>query len=142
MITVTVTTTLSPGALCSTGICQNGGLCYQTSSTGFYCSCAYGFSGILCQYADPCLSSPCKNGATCVSLLTSSQYFCLCPDRYTGINCDTDLANQCLFNNGNCQNGATCLVSSATYEVSCACPALFTGVRCDQYLNPCFTING
>lgn len=38
-----------------------------------------------CAVTDNCLSSPCKNKASCVNGI--NQYACVCPPMYTGKNC-------------------------------------------------------
>jgi hypothetical protein len=50
---------------CSTHPCQNGATCADTSS-GFKCTCAPGYSGVICAtHVDDCSPNPCKNGGTC-----------------------------------------------------------------------------
>ncbi|CAN9498315.1 unnamed protein product [Ophioblennius macclurei] len=51
-----------------------------------------------------CLSSPCKNGATCTRHVDS--YVCKCPPRFHGYNCDkVRVTSQgCRFRNGKCEH--------------------------------------
>lgn len=136
------TQTLMAGNLCSASICQNQGICYQTSATSFYCKCQIGYSGLLCQFDDPCVSTPCKNAATCISLPTVNIFYCVCPSGYSGLNCEVSLRDQCKYNNGNCLNGASCVFDESSQTNQCVCLPLYTGNRCDQYMNPCFSTFG
>ncbi|XP_028994524.1 coagulation factor VII-like isoform X2 [Betta splendens] len=53
---------------------------------------------------DQCLSSPCKNGATCTRHL--STYVCKCPAGFHGSNCDKIRLtfNGCRYRNGGCEH--------------------------------------
>jgi len=48
---------------------------------------------LLLTEEDNCLSSPCLNGATCISDLTG--YRCLCELGFTGTDCETGLCRFC-----------------------------------------------
>lgn len=57
-----------------------------------------------CQ-SNPCLSVPCKNGATCKAVDESaSEYSCICPIGFQGANCEDRLdpcdSNPCGYNEG------------------------------------------
>ncbi|KAM7375590.1 hypothetical protein PAMA_014615 [Pampus argenteus] len=54
---------------------------------------------------DHCLSSPCKNGATCTNSLTNT-YVCKCPPGFQGHNCDKVrlTSNGCHSRNGDCEH--------------------------------------
>ncbi len=73
---------------------------------------------------DPCKDQICLNGGTCV------EGDCVCPNGYSGANCETvDLcAGITCFNNGVCVNGA------------CECPPGYSGTNC-QSADPCADIN-
>ena len=57
------------GSLNNTGVCSMATKCLCRQSialTLFRCACKDGFSGVLCEDdASACLSSPCRNGASC-----------------------------------------------------------------------------
>jgi hypothetical protein len=36
-----------------------------------------------------CANAPCRNGGTCVGINNNSNYYCLCPQGYTGVACST-----------------------------------------------------
>lgn len=63
-----------------------------------------------------CLSSPCKNGGTCIDLYL--KVFCICPPQWQGSFCDQDI-NECELFAGTdlgCQNGATCRNTIGSYQ--------------------------
>ena len=43
---------------------------------------------------DPCNSDPCRNGGTCAAA-NSTDFRCLCPDGYTGVDCEVNI-DDCL----------------------------------------------
>ncbi|XP_019967813.1 coagulation factor VII [Paralichthys olivaceus] len=53
---------------------------------------------------DHCLSSPCKNGATCTRHVNT--YFCKCPPRFHGYNCNKvrSTSSNCRYGNGGCEH--------------------------------------
>ncbi|XP_058475601.1 coagulation factor VII [Solea solea] len=53
---------------------------------------------------DHCLSSPCKNGATCTRHVDT--YVCKCPPRFHGYNCDKvrSTVKGCRYRNGGCEH--------------------------------------
>ena len=79
---------------------------------------------------DDCLSSPCKNGATCTDEVFA--YTCTCASGWTGKNCDTDI-NECDLHV--CQNNATCLNLDGTYN--CTCKPGFSDFNCSTDINEC-----
>lgn len=49
------------------------------------CRCPPGLGGDNCsQHLDPCARISCLNGGTCLVNSTSLDYFCACPEGYTG----------------------------------------------------------
>ncbi|XP_041360351.1 cadherin-related tumor suppressor-like [Gigantopelta aegis] len=65
--------------------CQNGGSCINTKGS-FYCKCADGFYGNLCESSSHCRSHPCLNGGTCRDV--SNSYVCQCKYEYFGSRCE------------------------------------------------------
>lgn len=51
----------------------------------------------ICSYLDsscnedPCISNPCQSNGTCLSILSSTNYTCKCPEQYTGYRCESYL---------------------------------------------------
>nr|XP_054763175.1 sushi, nidogen and EGF-like domain-containing protein 1 [Lytechinus pictus] len=89
---------------------------------------------------NPCLSDPCQNEGRCFSDAENTQYACLCPGSFSGINCEiTDssptatstpaLINPCLSDP--CQNGGSCFSQSDNTAYRCMCPDTFIGTNCE-----------
>ncbi len=63
----------------------------------YSCFCPAGFTGMTTRYTcdtriDLCYSSPCQNGATCVS--TEEEAICLCTRGFTGKSCETPVPEE------------------------------------------------
>lgn len=65
---------------------------------------------------DQCQSSPCQNGGKCEDGM--STYTCWCPARFSGKNCELEMAKQCNVNNGGCMH--FCIVDKI-YGAVCDC---------------------
>ena len=81
---------------------------------------------------DECLSSPCKNGATCADSTDDSEigfheYECFCSAGWEGFNCDVDI-DECASNP--CENGAACAESSSVGEVVTDAVCVIFGGEC------------
>lgn len=92
------------------------------------------------------MSSPCKNGATCVDLYKN--FTCKCAQNFTGSTCE-----DCIIGNVGpdcsevfdgcktfepCQNGGTCrnvLTNDLGYE--CDCPGGWIDSKCTTRIDPC-----
>ncbi|XP_038602347.1 lactadherin isoform X2 [Tachyglossus aculeatus] len=124
----------SPGDLCESSLCQNGGTCLsEVDGSPFFCICPDGFTGKVCNETErgPCFPNPCLNNAECQVLADShrgdvfAQYVCKCPDGYKGIHCQ-DNENEC--SSQPCLNGGTCLDLDGDY--ACKCRSPFLGKTC------------
>ncbi|CAG2191311.1 unnamed protein product [Mytilus edulis] len=75
---------------------------------------------------NPCERSPqpCQNQGTCIST-GGSRYTCLCPEGFTGHNCQTDI-DDC--SGVMCYNGGTCIDGLASF--TCNCAEHYTGTHC------------
>ncbi|XP_068705343.1 fibropellin-1-like isoform X2 [Montipora foliosa] len=93
---------------------------------------------------NPCLSNPCQNGGTCVTIDINGgkAYLCECPEGFKGINCE-----QAVCTPGYCLNGGIC--KPVNKQPTCICQAGYTGPRCGKkpitpsdycHPNPC--LNG
>ncbi|ALC40622.1 stan [Drosophila busckii] len=74
----------------------------------FACSCPEGFTGskehYLCDTeVDLCYSQPCLHGGSC--LRREGGYTCVCDAAYTGVNCETSLAELPACMTPNCEHG-------------------------------------
>ncbi|XP_069793960.1 protein crumbs homolog 1 isoform X2 [Narcine bancroftii] len=83
-----------------------------------------------------CLSSPCKNNATCEDLI--GDYICHCPQipvSFTGKNCE-ELFDVCASHP--CQHNATCKSNLGTTNFFCDCPP--GHISCEISINKCASI--
>ncbi|CAH3185759.1 unnamed protein product [Porites lobata] len=72
---------------CELRPCLNNATCIPVGKTGFFCSCAPGYTGQKCEFtlADPLKSNICVNGGV---ELSSSDRLCNCPLGYGGRRCN------------------------------------------------------
>lgn len=113
--------------------CLNGGACEDMPNQQFKCICPPGFAGGLlesssgqlhemegcwdvifvfaglrCEFEDPCLVKPCKNGARCFSNNLGKRE-CQCPAGFTGEDCSVDV-NECeIEERSPCEQNGTCI---------------------------------
>ncbi|XP_048837555.1 protocadherin Fat 4 isoform X3 [Brienomyrus brachyistius] len=105
--------------------------------------------------SNPCLTSPCQNGATCSRSIYISQDFavlesptvilvsprqmeifnCSCLTGFTGTRCETDI-DEC--NKDLCRHGATCINYPGGF--SCQCMRGFTGKHCSSDIDECQSV--
>jgi cathepsin L len=99
---------------CASSPCRNNAVCAQTSS-GFTCTCAAGYTGLLCQSdINECLSKPCLNSGACVQKTTGPGFTCTCAAGFTGLLCQSALAPAVIptpVDSGLLANGLTGAVS-------------------------------
>ncbi|XP_066269343.1 fibropellin-3-like [Branchiostoma lanceolatum] len=115
---------------CSWQLCQNNGTCTDHVNQ-FFCTCASGFNGTLCETdIDECSSNPCQSGGTCSDGVDG--YNCTCLSGYAGSNCETDV-DECA--GSPCQNGGTC--EEGISQFSCTCAYGFNGTLCDIDVDEC-----
>ena len=121
-------------AVCEVNVCENGGICSVLPS-GLACTCLSGFTGSRCEISlDPCQSSPCLNGGTCLRALNNT-YRCICPLELNGAHCELQY-DACSFYNP-CMNGATCDLVNSQYK--CDCAEFYSGNYCEDYSSICET---
>ncbi|NWY62911.1 FA7 factor, partial [Chionis minor] len=90
---------------------------------------------------NPCLTNPCNNGGVCK--IRHYNYFCICPPRFGGDNCEkgdeclcVSVAEkfECWYKNGGCWQ--YCRDSSSAFRVVCSCAKGYSlhadGKRCVQ----------
>ena len=100
---------------CSSSPCGNDGMCVNTIDRNYTCVCKSQWAGANCETGqcyfiifryilmplllldnfsslhleiNPCSSSPCGNGGTCINTLVGN-YTCICKIQWTGTNCET-----------------------------------------------------
>jgi hypothetical protein len=116
---------------CLSSPCINGGTCVGSTSNGWSCVCASGFSGSDCSAnVDECASCPCLQGGRCRDQV--GRFVCDCTPGTTGSRCETQV-NECL--SSPCWNGGTC--QDGVVSFGCVCMERFTGTRCETVLSPC-----
>ncbi|XP_071607795.1 coagulation factor IX-like [Heliangelus exortis] len=80
---------------------------------------------------NPCSTNPCKNGGVCK--IRHYNYFCICPPKFGGDNCEKEKL-ECWYKNGGCWQ--YCQDSSSSFHVVCSCARDYTlhedGKRCVQ----------
>jgi len=120
---------------CTPDFCLNGGTCGRELDV-LKCSCASGYTGNRCEQAiNPCDSSPCLSGGTCIELSVGG-FSCLCPADRRGVRCDQVLGpRDC--QSLRCRNGGTCWCVEGTSSCRCECQPDFTGSGCETPINPC-----
>ncbi|XP_036362567.1 protein jagged-1b-like isoform X5 [Octopus sinensis] len=113
----------------TTAPCLNGGTCVEEIN-GYFCRCAYGYTGPKCETViSACLSAPCMNGGRCSNAGTSFECHCL-PNFY-GPRCQFE--DKC--RSVTCLNGGTCVITN--FVAKCICPQSWTGQRCEIPINQC-----
>ncbi|XP_015726505.1 coagulation factor IX-like isoform X2 [Coturnix japonica] len=79
---------------------------------------------------NPCTTNPCKNGGVCK--IRRYSYFCICPPKFGGENCEKEKL-ECWYKNGGC--GQYCW-DSGSLQVQCSCAKGYTlhedGKKCVQ----------
>uniref|UniRef100_A0A8C4V5F0 Uncharacterized protein n=1 Tax=Falco tinnunculus TaxID=100819 RepID=A0A8C4V5F0_FALTI len=84
---------------------------------------------------NPCSTNPCNNGGVCK--IRHYNYFCICPPKFGGDNCEREKL-ECWYKNGGCWQ--YCRESSSTLQVACSCAKDYTlhedGKRCTQAGKP------
>uniref|UniRef100_A0A8B9T8A7 Coagulation factor X n=1 Tax=Anas platyrhynchos TaxID=8839 RepID=A0A8B9T8A7_ANAPL len=80
---------------------------------------------------NPCSTNPCKNGGVCK--IRHYNYFCICPPKFGGDNCEEEKF-ECWYKNGGCWQ--YCRDSSRSFHVECSCAKDYAlhedGKRCVQ----------
>ncbi|XP_009317514.1 PREDICTED: coagulation factor IX-like [Pygoscelis adeliae] len=80
---------------------------------------------------NPCSTNPCNNGGVCK--IRHYNYFCICPPKFGGDNCEKEQF-ECWYKNGGCWQ--YCRDSSSAFHVVCSCAKDYTlhedGKRCVQ----------
>ncbi|XP_052447041.1 protein crumbs homolog 1-like isoform X1 [Carassius gibelio] len=134
---------------CASNPCQHGYCSVQDLS--YICTCESGYTGTNCEVKeDVCASHKCANGGTCLRGLNS--YSCLCPDRFTGPYCNTQIEEAPWYvvvrsvppklpvsicgdeqQNYTCFNGGNC----SDTNMMCDCLPGFSGHWCELDLDEC-----
>ncbi|NXK21865.1 FAXD protein, partial [Arenaria interpres] len=80
---------------------------------------------------NPCSTNPCNNGGVCK--IRHYNYFCICPPKFGGDNCEKEKL-ECWYKNGGCWQ--YCREGSGAFQVVCSCAGGYRlhedGKRCIQ----------
>ncbi|CAH3196086.1 unnamed protein product [Porites evermanni] len=81
---------------------------------------------------NPCMSSPCLNGAACQTGFGCQGYRCACLQGYQGILCELDI-DECTSQTHDCSPNSECTNMQGSFQ--CECKSGFTGdgKTCDGY---------
>uniref|UniRef100_A0A672IYV0 Delta-like protein n=1 Tax=Salarias fasciatus TaxID=181472 RepID=A0A672IYV0_SALFA len=126
--TIAVATNDSAGVQhISSNVCGPRGRCISQPTGNFTCTCDPGFSGIYChENINDCVSTPCKNGGTCIDGVNSfHQCFCL--------HCYSLYVNECGHNP--CKNGGRCV--DLVNDFYCECADNWKGKTCHSRESQC-----
>ncbi|KAL6486312.1 hypothetical protein MHYP_G00057040 [Metynnis hypsauchen] len=131
--TIAVASNSSDGGVrhISSNVCGPHGRCVSEPSGNFTCTCEPGFTGTYChENVNDCVSSPCRNGGTCIDGLNS--FLCFCPDGWEGDLCDLNV-NECSRNP--CKNGGRC--QDLVNDFYCECANGWKGKTCHSRESQC-----
>ncbi|OPJ79256.1 venom prothrombin activator porpharin-D-like [Patagioenas fasciata monilis] len=73
------------------------------------------------QGSNPCSTNPCRNGGVCK--IKHYSYFCICPPKFGGDNCEKERF-ECWYKNGGCWQ--YCQDSRSAFHVTCSCAEGYT----------------
>ncbi|XP_061451271.1 lactadherin isoform X2 [Rhineura floridana] len=97
------------------------------------------FCLLVAVSSDFCVVNKCQNGGTCLTGITESPFFCICPEGFTGIDCNETEKGPCYPNP--CQNGGECQQlpnrGDVFTEYICVCPSGYEGKHCQNNMNEC-----
>lgn len=107
--------------------CSNRGMCMLYASQ-LICVCDPPYDGSSCATnTDPCSSSPCLNGGSCLSDMATLEFQCTCDQSYYyGSYCEQKIdlcANMTCSGHGKCQDKGT--------TANCVCFYLYSGDECE-----------
>ncbi|XP_072474089.1 lactadherin isoform X2 [Notamacropus eugenii] len=96
----------------------------------------FSLSVVLAASGEDCDSSLCLNGGTCINGSESSTFYCLCPDGFTGQNCNETEQGPCTpnpcLNNGQCRVVTESRRGDVFAQYVCDCPEGYEGPHCQR----------
>ncbi|XP_043841524.1 lactadherin isoform X2 [Dromiciops gliroides] len=100
----------------------------------------FSLSVVVAASGEDCDPSLCLNGGTCLNGSESSTFYCLCPDGFTGQNCNETEQGPCSPNP--CQNNGHCRVVTESRrgdvfaQYVCDCAEGYEGPHCQKASSP------
>ncbi|XP_072292231.1 EGF-like repeat and discoidin I-like domain-containing protein 3 isoform X1 [Eucyclogobius newberryi] len=95
---------------------------------------------VLGVRGDLCEVNICSNGGTCVKA-AGAEFFCICPDDFTGDNCTERETGPCrpnpCLNEGQCEVVLEKRRGDVFSQYYCVCPPEVTGAHCETNSNEC-----
>ncbi|XP_050067896.1 protein crumbs isoform X4 [Anopheles maculipalpis] len=127
------------GPPCQSYPCQHGGTCSEDSKGEYRCTCAPGYTGVVCETelsVHPlCEKNPCVNNGTCRVAPGTNNVECDCLKGFIGMRCEINW-DDCKSNV--CLNGGRCIDGVDAFTCDCKGTG-YGGTLCQNNIDECLT---